>query len=286
METLGTVVVHEPDPEVQQKIREALRRETVVFTSETTSVMDDPTLDPVAVVVDVDRMDVSGFELLMRLQCLHNIPVVVITANPPFTGKGPHLSEALRPQDVGALRERLAAVLEQQSALRAFQREFIAARAALAPRSTHDSTEAEEAALASVGFPVGAPLNPKPLARRAAHFERLRRTSLTTEEAAKRLHVNTSRIRQRLTAKPPQLYGIRQGSEWRLPVFQFGKSGLVPNIEMVIANLPSDLDPVAVESWFRSPHVDLVHRGKRLSPLDWLSLGLAAQPLAELVEHL
>lgn len=287
METLGTVLVHEPDPEVRRKIQAVLRREKVVFTSEKTTVTDDPALEPpVALVVDVDRTDASGFEIVLRLKCLHNIPVVVITENPPFTGKGPHLSEALRPQDVGVLRERLAAVLEEQSVLRAFQHEFAAARAAMSKRSTHDSTEVEDAALASVGFPVDAALNPKPIARRAAHFERLRRTSLTTEEAAKRLHVNTSRIRQRLTAKPPQLYGIRQGSEWRLPAFQFGEDGLVPSIEAVIAKLPSDLDPVAVELWFRSPHVDLVHGGERLSPLDWLSQGLAVQPLAELAEHL
>lgn len=287
METLGTVLVHEPDPEVRRKIRAVLRREKVVFTSEGPDARDDPTLEPPdALVVDVDRSDATGFEDVLRLQYLHDIPVVVITANPPFPGKGAHRSEALRPQDVGVLRERLAAVLEERTALRAFRHEFAAARAALSKGSTRDSTEVEDAALASVGFPVDAALNPKPIARRAAHFEQLRRTSLTTEDAAKRLHVNTSRVRQRLTAKPPQLYGIRQGSEWRLPAFQFGEDGLVPNIERVIVKLPADMDPVAVELWFRSPHVDLVHGGEHLSPLDWLSRGLAVQPLAELAEQL
>src|SRR5688572_11903076 len=101
METLGTVLVHEPDPEVQRKIRAALPRETVIFTSEKARVANDPTLDPVALVVDVDRTDVSGFEVLMRLQFQRNIPVVVITTDPTFSGKGQRSYEALRPQDVG-----------------------------------------------------------------------------------------------------------------------------------------------------------------------------------------
>ena len=98
METLGTVLVHEPDPEVRRKIRAVLRREKVVFTSEGPDARDDPTLEPPdAVVVDVDRSDATGFEDVLRLQYLHDIPVVVITANPPFSGKGAHRSEALRP---------------------------------------------------------------------------------------------------------------------------------------------------------------------------------------------
>lgn len=115
METLGTVLVHEPDPEVRRKIRAVLGPGKVVFTSES-GVLDFASEPPVALVVDVDR---PGFEAALKIQCLHRLPIVVISE------KATHPSEALSPRDVGLLRERLEALLEEHLALRAFRHDFV-----------------------------------------------------------------------------------------------------------------------------------------------------------------
>jgi hypothetical protein len=76
-----------------------------------------------------------------------------------------------------------------------------------------DLTAAEIEALREGGFPLeGEDLGEDdPLARTAAEYAALVQTSLTTAAAAARLRVEPSRIRQRLTERPPTLYGIRLG---------------------------------------------------------------------------
>jgi excisionase family DNA binding protein len=126
-----------------------------------------------------------------------------------------------------------------------------------------------------------------PIARTAFEYAVLRTTGLTTREAAKRLGVNDSRVRQRLSQRA--LYGIKAGDEWRLPAFQFERKGLVPGIERVFPRLPASLNPVAVYRWFHTPNPDLEEKegeGRALTPLQWLQSGNDPDVVAELAAGL
>lgn len=126
-----------------------------------------------------------------------------------------------------------------------------------------------------------------PIARAAFEYAVLRTTGLTTRDAAERLGVNDSRIRQRLGERA--LYGIKTDDEWRLPAFQFAGEGLVPGIDRVFSRLPESLNPVAVHRWFHTPNPDLEGRegeGRALTPLEWLQTGNDPEVVAELAAAL
>lgn len=128
-----------------------------------------------------------------------------------------------------------------------------------------------------------------PLAQAAALYSGLLKTSFDTTEAARVLGVDPSRIRHRLTARPPSLYGIRLESGWRLPRFQFDGEHLLPGIGDVVAGLDPELHPAMVYSWFVTPNPDLVAEQlseTSLSPREWLRGGFPAFVIAELAKHL
>lgn len=154
-----------------------------------------------------------------------------------------------------------------------------------------DLTQAEAQALEQGGFSL-APTDlgtEDPLARTAAEYAALLKASLATAELAARLGVDPSRIRQRLTARPPTLYGIRLESGWVIPEFQLDAGRLIPGLAEVVPQLDPDLHPVTVLRWFTTPNPDLVsdeHGDRALSPRDWLRLGLTAGPVAALAGDL
>ncbi len=126
-----------------------------------------------------------------------------------------------------------------------------------------------------------------PVLKGALEYAALRATALTTKEAAARLRVNDSRVRQRLADHA--LYGLKVDDEWRLPIFQFENKGLVPNIDRVIPHLDESLSAIAVFHWFTSPNPDLVSletSDAPVSPISWLKLGLDPEPVAELAAQL
>jgi hypothetical protein len=128
-----------------------------------------------------------------------------------------------------------------------------------------------------------------PLARTVAEYAALLKSSLSTAEAAKRLRVDPSRIRQRLTSEPPTLYGIRVSGGWVLPTFQFDGNDLVPGIGEVVSRLDPELHPVSVFRWFTHANPDLVAEelaGQALSPREWLRLGGPVQAVADLAAAL
>ena len=149
-------------------------------------------------------------------------------------------------------------------------------------------TGPEAAALARGGVePVSDREARTVLARAAAAHERLRSTSLTVDEAARRLDVNTSRIRQRLAER--SLYGLKDAGAWLLPAFQFVARGLVPGIDVVLRRLPEGISPHAVARWFSIPNPDLATRDdleRPLTPLQWLLAGNPPGPAAELAAAL
>lgn len=128
-----------------------------------------------------------------------------------------------------------------------------------------------------------------PLAQTVAEYAALLKSSLSTTDAARRLGVDPSRIRQRLTSSPPSLYGIRFGSGWVLPELQFDGNELVPGIGEVVARLDPELHPVSVFRWFTTPNPDLVAEnlgGRTLSPREWLRSGLPVQAVVDLAANL
>jgi len=157
---------------------------------------------------------------------------------------------------------------------------------ASAGRST--LTAAEEAALVRGGVATVSDDEMRVVqGRTAAEYEHLRATSLSAEEAARRLDVNASRVRQRLAER--SLYGIKDGKAWILPAFQFRAEGEVPGLDAVVRRLPPEIGAVAVARWFGSPNPDLCTRDDQerpLTPLQWLLAGNPPEAAAELAAAL
>lgn len=133
---------------------------------------------------------------------------------------------------------------------------------------------------------VGASLRPLaaddlgPVAALAAASAELVKRSLTVAAVAKRLAVDTSRVRQRLYAR--SLYGFKQQGAWLLPSFQLRGRKLVPGLDAVVRALSPTLHPVAVSRWFTTPIADLEIDGKAVSPIAWLESGGQPAPVAQL----
>ena len=161
--------------------------------------------------------------------------------------------------------------------------EVVAELPAVAPTSaTADLTPEETDALRRGGLDLS-PLRPDeddPVARAAAAYAVLLASSLTVHEAAHRLSVDGSRVRQRLVART--LYGIKRSDGWRIPVFQFDGDRLLPGLGAIISRLDPALHPLAIFRWFTTPDSDLEVDNTPLSPRDWLRMGNDPAPVAAL----
>lgn len=113
-------------------------------------------------------------------------------------------------------------------------------------------------------------------------FVKLLEGSLSALQAAKLLHVNPSRIRQRSSAR--ELLAIKDGPSWKLPRFQFLKDRLVPGIDRVFSSLPVGMNPVAIQRWLNTHHPDLEleDRDQPATPLEWLMEGNDPARVSEL----
>lgn len=135
----------------------------------------------------------------------------------------------------------------------------------------------EQAVLAEGGFDLSPRRADEPDVglRTAEHYAALLATALTVPQAAKRLGLDGSRIRQRLLKR--ELYGIRQRRGWLIPLVQFDAHGLVPGLERVLPRLDPHLHPLSVVGWLTQPHPDLFLPGDPeetpVSPREWLLSG-------------
>ncbi len=164
------------------------------------------------------------------------------------------------------------------------------------PRSALTAQEVEALERGGLDLSPAEPGSDDPLARSVTRYTALLDDSLSTAAAAERLGVDPSRIRQRLNAGPPTLYGIRLSDNgWRIPRFQLEGNRLLPGLGAVVSRLDPELHPLAVFRWFTTPNVDLLVEetsappelmGRRLSPRDWLLHGLPPAKVAELAGHL
>ena len=117
-------------------------------------------------------------------------------------------------------------------------------------------TDTEREVLVKGGVRLDAEPQSDSLAATIVQFAALMGTSLTTKEAAQRLGVPESRVRQMVARRT--LYSVLLNSRRRIPAFQFAQGGgLEPNIAKVNAALPEDLHSIEVQAWYTQPHADL-----------------------------
>lgn len=154
--------------------------------------------------------------------------------------------------------------------------------ARLLEESSSGLTRGELDALTDGGF-IGSPGDAPtvdPAVRTAARYVALVANSLTVRQAAERLGVNESRIRQRLLER--SIIGWKKGRSWMLPHWQFAPDGrLIPGIATIAAELARDLHPLAAWKWFTLPNPDLTVEGNPVSPAEWLLSGGDATIVAE-----
>lgn len=110
-----------------------------------------------------------------------------------------------------------------------------------------------------------------PYLRGRATYAALLASSLSVAEVAAMLHVDESRVRQRLAKRT--LYGVKLDGAWHLLTFQFADGRLIPGLERVLPALDPSLHPVGVYQWFTLPDCDLEIADEPRSPRDWLLHG-------------
>jgi len=133
--------------------------------------------------------------------------------------------------------------------------------------------EPQQATLRKLGASLR-PLQPDqlgPVAGLAAAHAELAKHSLGVATVARRLGVDTSRVRQRIYAR--SLYAFKQRGAWLVPAFQVDGRKLVPGLALVVAELSPMLHPVAVSRWFTTPNAALLLGDDAVSPTAWLRSG-------------
>ena len=153
--------------------------------------------------------------------------------------------------------------------------------------SKDELTPSELALLERAGVEVEeSPRRSDPMMAYATEFGAILATSLSPARAGERLGgVTAVRVRQMIRER--SLHALRLEGRWKIPVFQFGDEGLVPNIGAVNPALQPSLDPVSVLRWYTRPDPELVAPGGEvLSPLDWLRAGMEPAPVVALARDL
>ena len=286
------ILIVENEPSVRARLRSGLEGHRIEFARDGEEAIKTASQSPPAmIVIKVDLPRVSGFEIGGRLKACRatkDIPVIYLASSSRDALGLPGCSDFIvRNASPAALRERIDLMLEKIEGERAFREAYERVWGQfLEKRPAEELTETESRKLMEGGFPIKTRINFRPIEERAAEYITLVNSCLSAREAGKRLGVNASRIRQRLISSPRTLYGIRRGGEWRLPAFQFEKTGLVPHIDKIIARLDPKLDPVAVERWLRAPNSELIQGEEKVSPVDWLRQGLSWEAVADLAEDL
>ena len=153
------------------------------------------------------------------------------------------------------------------------KRALKAHRRELMPAARHEPlTQAERAALLAVGVdPDADEADPSPILDTITTHAALAATAIPLKEAATRLGVDPSRLRQRLGEK--SILGVRlaDGRSWGIPAFQFTANGELPRLRSVMRAFRSGLRPVQIFAFFTTPQSDLEDQnGEAMTPLDWL----------------
>ena len=120
----------------------------------------------------------------------------------------------------------------------------------------------------------------------AGEYAQMVNTALTQKEAADRLTVSASRIRQRID--DGTLFALDTPNGRVCPLFQFDQSSTIPGLQKVLAEIGSDAHPVVVQRFFLQELPDLVSdvAGTTLSPRDWLIVGHDVEPIIVLARDI
>lgn len=151
-------------------------------------------------------------------------------------------------------------------------------------------SDMEQSALQRVGIDIEERPTEDTLLTTAAKFAALIETSLTPNEAAKRLQIAAGRLRQLIADR--SIYSLLLERRRYIPLFQFQDrqaTTLVPQIARVNRALNPELHPVQVLNWFTLPNPDLflaADADTAISPLTWLKAGYPVAVVEKLTADL
>lgn len=159
----------------------------------------------------------------------------------------------------------------------------LARTTAPAPAPARDLSEPEARVLTDAGVdfsPLTDGESDAALAGAGAYLRMLANGD-SVAEAAARLRVSSSRVRQMLADRA--VYGVRDGTRgWRIPSWQFAGSRAVPGIAKVIRALDPELHPLSVQGFMSSPKAEL----SGSDPIGWLRSGGDPAPVVALASDL
>ena len=130
---------------------------------------------------------------------------------------------------------------------------------------------AEAALYDGAGFVEGDDAYRGQMLSNVADYARLMATALTTEETRRKLHVDRSRVRQRIAERT--LWAIKDSGKWVLPAVQFDDNGLVRGLDQIIRLVPAGMHPLSVLGLLTSPQPELGEAGEPVSIVHWLRTG-------------
>lgn len=147
--------------------------------------------------------------------------------------------------------------------------------------------EAELQALGEAGISLeGSPADPSGAAQVAlghARFQRFRDEALTAAQAASRLGVSDSRVRQLISSG--EVFTIPNSDGHLLPAWQFAGGRLVPGLPDLLKAV-DDVHPLTLASFMTLPDVDLEVDGQPVSPVEWLLGGGDVETVTDLAAGL
>lgn len=108
--------------------------------------------------------------------------------------------------------------------------------------------------------------------------------SLSVEEAANRMNLHQSRLRQMLLDRT--LFGIKLDGEWRIPAFQLSGKRQVRNLGPVLRATPPSVHPVELANWLLRTNRALEIEDQLVTPLVWLEAGGDPGPVTAIASEL
>lgn len=141
-------------------------------------------------------------------------------------------------------------------------------------------SEPDARALAAMGFSADPVVAAVMRVDRDIRMVRLVAASLSIDDAAARLGVTPSRIRQRIS--DGTLWAFDSDSGWLLPPALFTEHGEVPHLETVVPHLSKDLHPLTVHGLLTQPQSSLILAGHPVSVVEWLTGSAATATNIEL----
>lgn len=121
----------------------------------------------------------------------------------------------------------------------------------------------------------------------ALEYAELVASSMSSSEAAIRLGVTPTRVRQMIGEC--EIYSFILNGKRLIPQFQFQENDLVSNIRLVNRALNQNLHPVGIWAWFHQENSELEidsNSAIQLSPLQWLIEGRDPNTVVFLAENL